>query len=106
MTFRPPTSTSNTTNVRLESVTKSLGAVHAVRGVDLTIVRDETIVVLRPNGAGKSTVLDMLVGLLNPDAETASILGRVHDIEVRGAGLEETFLELTPPTGGDSRAVA
>ena len=35
-----------------------------VRGVDLSVSRDEIVVIIGPNGAGKSTFLKMLVGLL------------------------------------------
>ena len=47
----------------------------AVRGVDLSIERGETVALLGPNGAGKSTTLDMLLGLTEPDAGTVSIFG-------------------------------
>jgi energy-coupling factor transporter ATP-binding protein EcfA2 len=42
--------------------------VDAVRGVDVSIERGETVALLGPNGAGKSTTIDMLLGLLEPDA--------------------------------------
>ncbi len=48
---------------------------HAVRGVDLSIGRGETVALLGPNGAGKSTTLDMLLGLTKPDAGAVSIFG-------------------------------
>jgi ABC-2 type transport system ATP-binding protein len=51
------------------------GPVRAVRGVDLTIGRGETVALLGPNGAGKSTTIDMLLGLLPPDGGSASVFG-------------------------------
>ena len=51
------------------------GPVQAVRGVDLTIARGETVALLGPNGAGKSTTIDMALGLQRPDAGTVSVLG-------------------------------
>ena len=51
------------------------GPVHAVRGVDIDIAPGETVALLGPNGAGKSTTIDMLLGLLPPDAGTVRIFG-------------------------------
>jgi ABC-2 type transport system ATP-binding protein len=46
-----------------------------VRGIDLSVAPGETVALLGPNGAGKSTTLDMLLGLLAPDAGTISVMG-------------------------------
>jgi ABC-2 type transport system ATP-binding protein len=51
------------------------GPVRAVRALDLSIERGETVALLGPNGAGKSTTLDMLLGLTEPDAGAVSIFG-------------------------------
>jgi ABC-2 type transport system ATP-binding protein len=52
------------------------GPIKAVRGVDIQIAAGETLALLGPNGAGKSTTIDMLLGLLEPDAGTVSVFGR------------------------------
>ena len=52
------------------------GPIEAVRGVDIEIAAGETIALLGPNGAGKSTTIDMLLGLLEPDAGAVAIFGR------------------------------
>jgi ABC-2 type transport system ATP-binding protein len=62
--------------VQLEALAKSFGPVEAVRGIDVAIERGETVALLGPNGAGKSTTIDMLLGLLEPDAGTATIFGQ------------------------------
>jgi len=66
--------------VVLSDLTKSFrsaeGVVHAVRGIDIAIAPGETVALLGPNGAGKSTTIDMLLGLLQPDAGSASLFGR------------------------------
>ena len=62
--------------VQLESLAKSYGPVQAVRGIDVAINRGETVALLGPNGAGKSTTIDMLLGLLEPDAGAATIFGQ------------------------------
>ena len=62
------------------------GPVRAVRGVDVAIAPGETVALLGPNGAGKSTTLEMLLGLLTPDAGTVSLFGMTPDVAIsRGA---------------------
>jgi ABC-2 type transport system ATP-binding protein len=62
------------------------GPIEAVRGVDLEIGAGETVALLGPNGAGKSTTIDMLLGLLEPDAGSVSVFGRApSDAVAQGA---------------------
>jgi ABC-2 type transport system ATP-binding protein len=61
--------------VRLDGVTKSFGAVEAVRGIDLELQQGEIVAFLGPNGAGKTTTIDMILGLSHPTAGTARVLG-------------------------------
>ena len=73
-TASPPTA-----GIHLAGLTKSFktaqGPVLAVRGIDIDIAPGETVALLGPNGAGKSTTIDMLLGLLPPDAGTVSLFG-------------------------------
>jgi ABC-2 type transport system ATP-binding protein len=66
--------------IRLQGLVKSFhgpqGPIRAVRGIDVSIAMGETVALLGPNGAGKSTTIDMLLGLLEPDAGTVSVFGR------------------------------
>jgi ABC-2 type transport system ATP-binding protein len=66
--------------VRLRGLTKSFksptGPVQAVRSLDVTIDVGETVALLGPNGAGKSTTIDMILGLLRPDAGSIELFGR------------------------------
>jgi ABC-2 type transport system ATP-binding protein len=48
----------------------------AVDDVSLEVGRAEVVGLLGPNGAGKSTVIKMLLGLVQPDAGEAMLLGR------------------------------
>jgi ABC-2 type transport system ATP-binding protein len=61
--------------VVLARLSKSYGSVRAVRSVDLSIDRGETVALLGPNGAGKSTTIDLMLGLARPDSGSVSILG-------------------------------
>jgi ABC-2 type transport system ATP-binding protein len=66
--------------IQLNGIRKSwrgpAGPVHAVRGIDVSISRGETVALLGPNGAGKSTTIDMILGLARPDSGTAAVFGR------------------------------
>jgi ABC-2 type transport system ATP-binding protein len=52
------------------------GPVRAVRGIDVSIARGETVALLGPNGAGKSTTIDMMLGLTPPDSGQAAVFGQ------------------------------
>jgi ABC-2 type transport system ATP-binding protein len=67
-------------SIELQGLTKtyrggSHGPVRAVRGIDLSILRGETVALLGPNGAGKSTTIDMMLGLSQPDAGQVRVFG-------------------------------
>ena len=67
------------TGIHLHGLCKTFHAggqrIEAVRDLDLSIGRGETVALLGPNGAGKSTTIDMLLGLLAPDLGSVSIFG-------------------------------
>jgi ABC-2 type transport system ATP-binding protein len=62
--------------VELRGLFKSYGTIEAVRGVDVSVARGETVALLGPNGAGKSTTIDMMLGLARPDRGSVSVFGR------------------------------
>ena len=70
----------SSTGIELRGLVKSFkgpdGPIRAVRGIDVAIEAGETVALLGPNGAGKSTTIDMLLGLLEPDAGSVSVFGR------------------------------
>lgn len=69
--------------VDVENVSKSFGAVKALDGVSLKVKRGEIYGLLGPNGAGKTTLIRMLVGLLEAQAGTVTVLGaRMPNIDV------------------------
>ncbi|KIU46283.1 MULTISPECIES: ABC transporter ATP-binding protein [Bradyrhizobium] len=63
------------TLLSVESLTKSYGGVHAVRGVSFELRAGEILALIGPNGAGKSTCFDMLNGQNVPDSGRIRVLG-------------------------------
>jgi ABC-2 type transport system ATP-binding protein len=61
---------------------KSFGDYRAVEGVSLSIARGSIFGVLGPNGAGKTTLLRMLMGIIDPDTGTRSLLGHTRPRDV------------------------
>jgi len=68
--------------VALVEVSKSYGAVEAVRDLSLSIAHGEFVVLLGPTGAGKTTTLRLIAGLERPDRGNVSIQGRTVTDEV------------------------
>jgi ABC-2 type transport system ATP-binding protein len=65
-----------TTAIEIDRLSKSFGSVHAVRDLSFTVAPGRVTGFLGPNGAGKSTTLRMLLGLIHPDAGSATFGGR------------------------------
>jgi ABC-2 type transport system ATP-binding protein len=63
--------------IRAGGLQRHFGSVEAVRGVDLEIPRGEIFGIVGPDGAGKTTLFQMLCGILDPTAGSATVLG--HD---------------------------
>ena len=69
------------------------GAIHAIKGVSLTVRQGEIVTLIGSNGAGKSTTLRTVSGLLSPKEgdilfEGASIAGRPAQ-EIVKAGISQ-----------------
>ena len=79
-------------------VIKRYGTVIAVDGLDLQVLRGECFGLLGPNGAGKTTTIEILEGLLAPDAGDVEVLGQRWDRDANrlrarlGIQLQETQL--------------
>lgn len=59
-----------------ERVSKSYGAVEALREVSLTVAGGSILALLGPNGAGKSTLFGCLLGTVLPDSGQVRLGGR------------------------------
>ncbi len=53
--------------LRLESVSKSYGALRVIEGVSLEVASGEALGVIGPNGAGKSTLFNLITGTVAGD---------------------------------------
>lgn len=62
-------------SIRLRGLRKRFGKREALSGVDLDLCGAQLIGVVGPDGAGKTTLLRVLAGLLEVEAEEASVLG-------------------------------
>jgi ABC-2 type transport system ATP-binding protein len=64
--------------IQVRGLVKRFGAVIAVDGLSFDVRPGSVTGFLGPNGAGKTTTLRMLLGLVTPDAGTATIDGRAY----------------------------
>ncbi len=83
----------------LRGVSKSFGAVAALREVDLALYPGEAHALVGENGAGKSTVVRILAGVINPDAGTVELDGAAVDFtgprDARDRGIAVIYQEPT-----------
>jgi len=59
----------------LSAVTKQIGGLTAVNGVDLSLHEGEIVGLVGPNGAGKTTLLKTILGMLPKTGGRVSVLG-------------------------------
>jgi ABC-2 type transport system ATP-binding protein len=90
------TATVDPVRVEVRGLSKSFGQVQAVSDLSFTVEPGSVTGFLGPNGAGKTTTLRMLLGLLKPDAGTATFNGAPYPapaapLRTVGAVLETAF---------------
>ena len=82
--------------VRCQGLVKRYDKVVAVDGLDLEVATGECFGLLGPNGAGKTTTVEIIQGLLTPDAGTLELFGLTWDRHER---------ELRQHVGADTYAM-
>ena len=76
--------------ITLTDVHKSFGSKQILRGVNLTVERGESCVIIGGSGTGKSVMLKCILGLVIPDQGTITVDGE----EVTASGDRDAFLAL------------
>lgn len=61
--------------LKIENLKKSFGRTEVLKGINMTVYRNEIISVLGPSGCGKSTLLNIIAGMLTPDGGSVSVGG-------------------------------
>lgn len=84
--------------LEIRGVSKSFGGLKALDGVDLAVGPAEISGLIGPNGAGKSSLVNIISGLLVPDAGDVRLEGRIVSGQgpegVARAGIGRTFQNL------------
>ncbi|MDF3024020.1 MAG: yrbF [Alphaproteobacteria bacterium] len=81
--------------LELKDVTKSFGRNHVLRGVNISIEKGKSLVVIGGSGTGKSVMIKCVLGLLSPDkgsikvdgVETAGATGKSRDELMKKFGM-------------------
>jgi ABC-type branched-subunit amino acid transport system ATPase component len=79
----------------IEQLDKHFGGLHVTQQVSLTLHAGERVALIGPNGAGKTTLINLMSGVLRPDAGRVHLRG--HDVTHQNqaarvrAGLARTF---------------
>src|SRR5262249_24091071 len=64
------TSVHGATMLRMQRISKSFGSVHANRSIDLQVAPGRIVGLLGENGSGKTSLMNVLFGIVAPDAGT------------------------------------
>ncbi|MES2389228.1 MAG: ABC transporter ATP-binding protein [Bacteroidota bacterium] len=75
--------TGNQAAVEIKDIRKSLGRMPVLHGVSLTLQKGQVWGLVGPNGCGKTTLFRTLLGYLQPDSGTTTVLGRSNPDDYR-----------------------
>lgn len=81
--------------IELSNVKKSFGDKHVLRGLDLTINKSESVVIIGGSGTGKSVLLKCILGIMRPEegsikvdgSEVTKISGQTRDEHLAKFGM-------------------
>jgi ABC-type branched-subunit amino acid transport system ATPase component len=104
-TSEPTFATTSTTTsaLRCEGLTKAFQGVHAVNGATFDVPQGQITALIGPNGAGKTTVVNILSGSMKCDSGTEYLgeddVTNMESFEIARLGLMRTF-QLSRELGG------
>jgi len=103
MPSAPATQTAAAPGPALEvrGLCKRYGAVRAVDGISFGLAPNEIVGLLGPNGAGKTTTINMILGVLQPDAGTIRVDGVDLARQRRRALARTNFAAVYAPLPGN-----
>jgi ABC-type sugar transport system ATPase subunit len=85
--------------VRLNSVSKTFGGIHALENVTLDLYAADVVGLVGDNGAGKSTLIKILSGAYEPTVGQVELEGAVArlspPVEAQGMGVETVYQDLS-----------
>lgn len=61
--------------IEIKELHKTLGRQHVLRGINLSVRRGETLLIIGPSGEGKTVMIKHIIGLLRPDTGTVVVDG-------------------------------
>ena len=81
--------------IQVKNLHKWYSGVHALKGINLDVVRGEALGLVGDNGAGKSTLINILSGLYQPDSGELRVEGKSVSIhnpkEAMSLGIETIY---------------
>jgi ABC-2 type transport system ATP-binding protein len=83
--------------IKTEGLSRDFGTLHALDGLSIQVPTGSIFGFLGPNGAGKTTTIRLLLGLLEPSAGRAEVLG--YDVHAQADAIRERCGALLEHTG-------
>jgi simple sugar transport system ATP-binding protein len=84
--------------LQTRGITKSFGALQALKNVDFEVRSDEVVALIGDNGAGKSTLINVITGVFPPDSGEIIFEGERVEFasphEARERGIETVYQDL------------
>ncbi|WP_028346660.1 ABC transporter ATP-binding protein [Bradyrhizobium murdochi] len=98
---------SGTPVLTISGLRRAFGGLVAVNDLDFTVAQGEIMGLLGPNGSGKTTALNLISGVLRPDAGTIRLMGQniagLASYRIARLGLARTFQLVRVLDGMDCR---